>query len=287
MLSIDLPSFTLPTIQKDPTIQKALEKALSLLQELLVIIETPQASSHQTSNHQTNTLLQQQLVEFYSTLPKHEVPGNLLQTTILKQWKKGRLTRWWAWLDIQVAELQKGSAKIERRRHFLSRIRTHAWISDAQPKSPHYQFSPAEQRQLRRIQVAKKLCVDGTLCPVPLQKDEIERQRVAKKVVRSTAISRLSASRTIPRRSNHSFGEVDPSSSICSSHRVKVCGSRNTGSLCRKQRLTISAAQEALDESREALYSGLNAWIKELDVSSKLQAKLVRYFDSLEDAIYL
>ncbi|KAJ3156613.1 hypothetical protein HDU89_004395 [Geranomyces variabilis] len=72
--------------------------------------------------------LDHRIPEVHQVSPKN--PRNLREEAMLRRFDQSRLRRWWDWHDSQMQLLKEAKVQKQRRRQFLSNLRTHAWINN-------------------------------------------------------------------------------------------------------------------------------------------------------------
>ncbi|KAI8592374.1 hypothetical protein BDZ88DRAFT_280239 [Geranomyces variabilis] len=72
--------------------------------------------------------LDHRIPEVHQVSPKN--PRNLREEAMLRRFDQSRLRRWWDWHDRQMQLLKEAKVQKQRRRQFLSNLRTHAWINN-------------------------------------------------------------------------------------------------------------------------------------------------------------
>ncbi|KAI9094565.1 hypothetical protein DFS34DRAFT_628229 [Phlyctochytrium arcticum] len=83
-------------------------------------------------------------------------PRNLRESAILRVWDQSRLQRWWQWHDTQMARLKEVELQKQRRRQFLTNLRTHPWMEkDQQPVEQQQKVEEIHARKARAMLLSK------------------------------------------------------------------------------------------------------------------------------------
>ncbi|KAI8919947.1 hypothetical protein DFJ77DRAFT_507285 [Powellomyces hirtus] len=207
--------------------------------------------------------------EVYQVTPKQ--PRDLRQEAMLRLFDQSRLKRWWEWHDRQMELLKQEKLQKQRRRQFLSNLRTHAWINSEE--------EPVEQikRRKHRAHSLSKLRTD---LPAPLSESTLNNpasQPTDKDVAhaltqRRDSISKLKARSPLTPTSAKTF-DFPILERICSrtaeDHRRRLVG-EHTGSLEVQEvdYWTQWDAKELLVEQRETLRTHLDNVLSHASINS-------------------
>ncbi|KAJ3168906.1 hypothetical protein HDU88_001233 [Geranomyces variabilis] len=231
--------------------------------------------------------LDHRIPEVHQVSPKN--PRNLREEAMLRRFDQSRLRRWWDWHDSQMQLLKEAKVQKQRRRQFLSNLRTHAWINNTNVNNASNNSSNASamantlnserrepvdeiKRRKSRALSLSKLRIDPAAGDTTAAEDALlsppaspaHEQTVADALTqRRDSISKLRARSpstvTSPRSS---FAYVIVRSRSAEDHRARLVGA-HSGAL-ESQTVNYWAqwdAQEMLVEQRETLRTQMDAVI--------------------------
>ncbi|TPX65716.1 hypothetical protein SpCBS45565_g04931 [Spizellomyces sp. 'palustris'] len=192
--------------------------------------------------------------EVYQVTPKK--PRDLRQEAILRVWDQARLRRWWAWHDRQMELLKEDKLQKQRRRQFLSNLRTHPWMHEEARQNVEQ-----IQRRQQRAQLLSKLRTSPTeltsLSKQPVVSPRTEQEIVEALSQRRDSLKKLRArTPTSPKSARFSpITGYSATSRTADDHRTTLVGA-HSGDL-KERRLQDFwekwAAKETLFEQRNAI----------------------------------
>ncbi|KAJ3182684.1 hypothetical protein HDU87_008023 [Geranomyces variabilis] len=107
----------------------ARDRAALLVVTLPDAVSATAAAAAAAAAMEDSARLDHGIPEVHQVSPKH--PRNLREEAMLRLFDQSRLRRWWDWHDRQMQLLKEAKLQKQRRRQFLSNLRTHAWINNS------------------------------------------------------------------------------------------------------------------------------------------------------------
>ncbi|KAJ3322086.1 hypothetical protein HDU76_013952 [Blyttiomyces sp. JEL0837] len=105
------------------------------------VLQSPQSPQTTLGQFQQQYPLNMNIINFGSLPPpemyvSHKPAKTLNRLATLRHWDAGRMARFWLWQDRQLQMMREEEAKKVTRRAFLSKLRTHPWVTPPNTTTP-------------------------------------------------------------------------------------------------------------------------------------------------------